>query len=191
MINCMHRERGHFHEGLTYMNFPIEAWREHVEEQVEEHEPKCTAQSFFAPMVAFARGAAEAGGGVLVHCFAGAHRAGTAGVGFLIAVEGLSRRDAVATAQRCRPIIDPAAHCGGHLGRFGESGFMRLLGLLERAHATSSPSLAPEEGPAPKAARLPLERNSLASARAALRRTESVVTSLDGCRTVQQLTDGS
>ena len=65
------------------------------------------ARAFFAPALSFIRAAADAGAGVLIHCFAGAHRAGTTGVAFLMEAEGLSAADATAAAQRLRPVIDP------------------------------------------------------------------------------------
>ena len=44
-----------------------------------------------------------------VHCFAGAHRAGTTGVAFLMQAEGLRADDAITTAARERAAIDPRA----------------------------------------------------------------------------------
>ena len=47
---------------------------------------------------------------MLIHCFAGAHRAGTTGVAWLMHAERLSAADALRVAQRCRPIIDPKSY---------------------------------------------------------------------------------
>lgn len=55
------------------------------------------------------------GHSVLVHCLAGAHRAGTVGVAFLMYKTSMSVDEALAIAQECRPVIGP---------------FGSLLGLL-------------------------------------------------------------
>jgi len=60
------------------------------------------------------------GESVLVHCLAGAHRAGTTGVAFLMYKIGVSFDDALTAAKRCRPVINP----------FGT--LLNLLTLLER-----------------------------------------------------------
>ncbi len=61
------------------------------------------------------------GRNVLVHCLAGAHRAGTAGSSCLMKFGGLAKTEAVATAQKARPAINP-------IGTFPE-----LLTKIERA----------------------------------------------------------
>jgi len=66
---------------------------------------------FLQPMFDFVEGAIAGGGSVLVHCLAGAHRAGTTGCLLLMREAGLSSNEAVATAKRLRPVIDP-------IGRF-------------------------------------------------------------------------
>jgi len=66
-----------------------------------------------AQVMEFVRKAVDGGGNVLIHCFAGAHRAGTTGVAFLMhAEEGLGAKSALAAAQRLRPVIDPKAYSG-------------------------------------------------------------------------------
>ena len=42
-----------------------------------------------------------------IHCLAGAHRAGSAGVACLMHLEGLGLAAAIAKAQAARPLIDP------------------------------------------------------------------------------------
>ena len=63
------------------------------------------------------------GGNVLVHCLAGAHRAGTTGILLLMHKEKLSREQATAAAKAARPIIDPIYD------------FVDLLALYEFAKA--------------------------------------------------------
>ena len=47
------------------------------------------------------------GQSVLVHCLAGAHRAGTTGCACLVHFAELDPATAIVTAKRLRPIIDP------------------------------------------------------------------------------------
>ena len=47
------------------------------------------------------------GDNVLVHCLAGAHRAGTTGCACLMHFGGLDVQQAISVAKRLRPIIDP------------------------------------------------------------------------------------
>merc|ERR1712151_3561 len=62
---------------------------------------------FAQPMLDFVGTALAEGSNVMAHCLAGAHRAGTTGCICLIYFAGLSAREAVPVAKRCRPIIDP------------------------------------------------------------------------------------
>ena len=63
--------------------------------------------TFVGKLFVFVDAALAAGRSVLVHCLAGAHRAGTTGVLLLMYKEGLSAEAAVAAAQARRPIINP------------------------------------------------------------------------------------
>ena len=58
-------------------------------------------------MFLFIEEAISNGESVLVHCLAGAHRAGTTGVSCLIHFADLQVDEASRIAKRCRPIIDP------------------------------------------------------------------------------------
>ena len=49
------------------------------------------------------------GHSVLIHCLAGAHRAGTCGVAYLMWKTGMGVDDAIAVAKNCRPVISPFA----------------------------------------------------------------------------------
>lgn len=62
---------------------------------------------FFEPTFTFVDTALSAGRGVLVHCFAGAHRAGTVGVACVMRFSGGSLDESLAHAKRCRPAVDP------------------------------------------------------------------------------------
>lgn len=62
---------------------------------------------FVGKLFVFVDAALAAGQSVLIHCLAGAHRAGTTGCLLLMFKEGLSAEDAVLCAQDRRPIINP------------------------------------------------------------------------------------
>lgn len=63
--------------------------------------------AFTRPLFEFIDSAISRGENVLVHCLAGAHRAGTTGVACLIHYAKLPANEAIIIAKRCRPIIDP------------------------------------------------------------------------------------
>lgn len=63
---------------------------------------------YLSTLFAFTDRALANGENVLVHCLAGAHRAGTTGVILLMRYSGVNDVDrAIATAKKCRHIIDP------------------------------------------------------------------------------------
>lgn len=68
-------------------------------------------QPFLATLFEFVDAALAGGGCVLVHCLAGAHRAGTTGCLLLMYLAGCNATDAVTAAKKMRPAIDP-------IGRF-------------------------------------------------------------------------
>lgn len=92
-----------FHEGrgITYYTFTISNWQTCV------NATHTSVLSFANPMFAFIEEAISNGESVLVHCLAGAHRAGTTGCACLMHFAGLDAPTAIRTAKRCRPIIDP------------------------------------------------------------------------------------
>jgi predicted protein tyrosine phosphatase len=135
VVNCMNQPSHNIHSSVTYFNFPIEKWRDALiamasttSTQFEDSSsfklslgirsngfpfcPKEAAlvQRFFEPVLDFINSATVAGGNVLIHCFAGAHRAGTTATAFLMHREGLGAEDAISTAQQLRPVIDPKLH---------------------------------------------------------------------------------
>jgi hypothetical protein len=57
----------------------------------------------------------ERGENVMIHCLAGAHRAGTGAVSFMMRQSGLSYEDARKVARKCRPVIDPYGQLEGLL----------------------------------------------------------------------------
>jgi hypothetical protein len=78
---------------------------------------------FFDPMVRFVDEAVAKGGGVLIHCVAGAHRAGTTTCAFLMhRNNALSVGGAIAHCKARRPVVDPAISS-------------QLMHVLHRLHA--------------------------------------------------------
>jgi len=148
VVQCMNRQSLNVHAGICYHDFPIESWRTKMPKRLWPHrltrpaegsvatadeiELAAAVGALFAPVMRFVRQAVEGGGGVLIHCFAGAHRAGTTGVAWLMHADGLSTADAIATAQRLRPVIDPEAYSDLH-------GLLQLFeAFLMRQHAHES-----------------------------------------------------
>mmetsp|Transcript_70958 Transcript_70958/g.229733 ORF Transcript_70958/g.229733 Transcript_70958/m.229733 type:complete len:350 (+) Transcript_70958:28-1077(+) len=116
---------------FEYLHFPISWWKR----TGQCHSHKGIAR-ILAPLLGFVAKSLEDSRSVLVHCLAGAHRAGTAGTVCLMHLCQLDDTSALCVARAARPCIDPI----GHLGP--------LLRRLRRAQ------LAGEVGPAIDAAAL-------------------------------------
>ena len=103
VVNCTD-DMPNFIEGKpgapSYMRFNV-AWHTHV----SGNPTNCA--KFLGGFFAFVDAALDQGKSVLVHCLAGAHRAGTAGVLLLMHKDGLSAEDGIKAAQALRPIINP------------------------------------------------------------------------------------
>jgi protein-tyrosine phosphatase len=131
VVNCTH---GHgaisnFHEnkkdGPQYYRFPISQWFNYI------NATNSSVYAFSDPMFNFIEEHISNGGNVLVHCLAGAHRAGTTGVACLMHFARLNQIQATITAKKLRPIIDPI----GQLPHF----LQRLeVAQIERRSKTSS-----------------------------------------------------
>ena len=122
IVNCQELTSCNFFEGdarFEYRRFPVSRWREAVntdEDILNFFEEGCHA--WIAQNL-------EAGRNVLVHCLAGAHRAGTTGVSFMMREGRFGADTAIRLAKSLRPVIDP----------FGS--LLELLERLERAYAAS------------------------------------------------------
>lgn len=99
---------------FTYLRFDITS---HYQRARTEKE----ATTFVKPMLEFVSDALSKGKNVMVHCLAGAHRAGTTGIICLMHFAKLGAKDATFTAKQLRPIIDPICD------------FPLLLARLEKA----------------------------------------------------------
>ena len=122
IVNCQELTSCNFFEGdarFEYRRFPVSRWREAVntdEDILNFFEEGCHA--WIAQNL-------EAGRNVLVHCLAGAHRAGTTGVSFMMREGRFGADTAIRLAKSLRPVIDP----------FGS--LLELLERLEKAYAES------------------------------------------------------
>ena len=123
VVNCCTKPNYHdTGKGITYLRFPIANFREALGDSGSSSSSSSSAVlAFYAPLFEFVDTAVAAGHGVLIHCVAGAHRAGTAGVSYLMHVKQINAKVAIACARRARPVIDP-------IGIFPE-----LLAKLEEA----------------------------------------------------------
>ena len=91
-----------FHKGkLNYIEFPITFWNQYCDST------DASVLKFAGDLFAFIDTAMEGGNSVLVHCLAGAHRAGTTGCACLIHYADLPAKSAIIMAKKCREIIDP------------------------------------------------------------------------------------
>jgi len=122
VVNCTDN-MPNYHErtsgsNITYYRFDITSSYRRVKSDAE-------AVQFVQPMLDFVGTALAEGHNVMVHCLAGAHRAGTTGCICLMHFASLGNREAVTTAKRCRPIIDPIGH------------FPELLAKLDRGWKAS------------------------------------------------------
>lgn len=121
VVNCTSgfRKIPDFYVGeLRYFNFDISNWTSIVDNSDE------SMLQFVRPLFQFIEDAVSRGYSVLVHCLAGAHRAGTTGIACLIHFAGMDVAAAVRAAKICRPIIDP-------IGRFPD--FLKRLYQAEAA----------------------------------------------------------
>ncbi len=78
-------------------------------------------RKFFNPMLAFVEEGILAGEGVLVHCFAGAHRARTARIAWVMHLAKYDAETATKECQKIRGVIDPD---------YGDGGLAHVLELL-------------------------------------------------------------
>lgn len=89
-------------ESFGYFDFPIGRWRTILANRKPE-----TIFAFFKPLFQFLEDQLSQGNSVLVHCLAGAHRAGTTGIACLMHFTGMNPMEATLAAQQLRPAINP------------------------------------------------------------------------------------
>lgn len=87
-------------------------------------------RQYFQPVFEFVDGALARGCNVLIHCHAGAHRAGSTGVAYLMHATGMDLDAAIHAARLCRAVIHP-------YGRL-----LELLRMLDAARAGTAAAAA-------------------------------------------------
>ena len=105
VVNCTDNMPLYHPNTFTYYRFNVSYWPSFGD--LNE------LTRFLQPLWEFVDGCLAKGENVLVHCLAGAHRAGTTGILCLMRYAGMSSLEAIPTAKRLRPVIDP-------IGRFPE-----------------------------------------------------------------------
>mmetsp|Transcript_43407 Transcript_43407/g.102230 ORF Transcript_43407/g.102230 Transcript_43407/m.102230 type:complete len:221 (-) Transcript_43407:61-723(-) len=88
---------------IEYFHFPTGLWRRGLTRDASAE----ALADVMAPLLGYVEDRLQEGRSILIHCLAGAHRAGTAGIACLMRLADLGAIDAVAKAQACRKVIDP------------------------------------------------------------------------------------
>lgn len=107
---------------LKYLHYPIGRWRDGKRRgKLEDGEAgwrdsvfygdvlstPANTGAYFQRLFDFVQEELECKQNVLIHCLAGAHRAGTAGIACLMYFGNLDAKTATLTAQVARPVVDP------------------------------------------------------------------------------------
>merc|ERR1711935_142413 len=101
VINCTD-DIQNYHTGvLDYLIFNIAWWKRHIGQTDKEF------TKFLVPLFQFIESKILKGENILIHCLAGAHRAGTTGIICLMYFGGLESSKATVTAKALRGIISP------------------------------------------------------------------------------------
>ncbi|CAD7930020.1 unnamed protein product [Amoebophrya sp. A25] len=105
VVNCQDTTTENYHQSnpeFEYFRFPISHWwRESSMDSAEN------VLKFFLSVFKWIDTQIEQGKSVLVHCLAGAHRAGSTGVAYVMYARNMGFDDALAYVKNLRPIVDP------------------------------------------------------------------------------------
>lgn len=114
VVNCTDNIPNYHERGgaVRYMRFPVTFWQLHCADG------DAATLGFADRLFEFVDAALAAGGSVLVHCLAGAHRAGTTGCLLLMRQHRLGPSAAIALAKQRRPAIDPIGGLPQFLERY-------------------------------------------------------------------------
>jgi hypothetical protein len=128
VVNCTTDMQNYFEKDpkFSYFRFKIATWYSFR----LINEPN-GASLFFAPVFDWIGSMLEEGRSVLIHCLAGAHRAGTTGTTFVMHAANLSLKEALAIVKHIRPVVQPI----GTLGQLA-----RLYDKERKAMAAERPS---------------------------------------------------
>mmetsp|Transcript_27799 Transcript_27799/g.70223 ORF Transcript_27799/g.70223 Transcript_27799/m.70223 type:complete len:242 (-) Transcript_27799:593-1318(-) len=105
IVNCQDTTTENFHEGQAgyqYYRFPISHWWR--EKNMDSPE---NVLRFFLEPFKWIDAQIEQGHSVLIHCLAGAHRAGSTGVAYCMYANKSGFDETLAIVKSIRPIVDP------------------------------------------------------------------------------------
>ena len=111
-MNCQDVTTENYHEKnpeFSYFRFPICYWFREAED-ISSNSVETADQAvitYFNRLFEWGDPVLAQGQNILVHCLAGAHRAGTTGVAYLMHLEKLRYREALPIAQGRRAQINP------------------------------------------------------------------------------------
>ena len=150
VVNCTRPARSgclpnyHYNTNrVRYYEFPIALWDEYV--VYDSNGDKCKdirmkfdmLTKFLLPFFQFIEKTLKRGENILIHCLAGAHRAGTASILCLMHFSNLGAKEATDLAKSIRPVIDPI------------SDFPLLLELFEKYRRSAKILSVSDPIPAP------------------------------------------
>jgi hypothetical protein len=93
---------------MAYLNFNVSYWQScGISGDFSRRQDEQIVSWLYSSLFSFVDGALAKGENVLVHCLAGAHRAGTTGVLLIMNKTGLGAVEATAAAKRLRSAINP------------------------------------------------------------------------------------
>ena len=105
VVNCKDPDSPNYHErdpNFEYLRFPIA----YHYRDLSKRDHKSTLK-YFGRFHNWVDAQLADGKSVLIHCLAGAHRAGTASISYVMHAGKLSKTKAIAICQRQRPVINP------------------------------------------------------------------------------------
>ena len=107
VVNCKDPDDPNFHEGdpnFEYLRFPIAY---HWRDPTLRKGGNAGTLEYFGKLFDWVDAQLASGKSVLIHCLAGAHRAGTTGVSYVMHAGKLGKTEATAIVQRQRPVVCP------------------------------------------------------------------------------------
>jgi hypothetical protein len=105
IVNCQEATAPNFHEKDThfeYLRFPISYWKATPQTRTPDG-----LFQYMRVLFSWIDQRLDRGENVMVHCLAGAHRAGTAGTAYVMYKAGLDFAPALESVRACRPFVDP------------------------------------------------------------------------------------
>ena len=106
---------------VRYHRFNVAYWQAAGAQHAEQRTSDASVLAFVRGLFAFVDDALANGESVLVHCLAGAHRAGTTGCLLLMHKMALGAADSVKAAKSLRPVINPIGSLPGVLRFFEQA----------------------------------------------------------------------